>query len=553
MIDEIEIPSSVLDLVNARVADLTEEERDLLDVACCWGYEFDPVIVAEACGLSRVPALKRLGQIERRHRLVRSHGRRYCFDHHQVQEALYGGLNEYLREEYHASLADALETRTRAADKEPAELDGALCMDLCEHYLKGARGESALRYFWSAQKHLANCYQHAEMVALTERALAVPDLLVGAERAKTLLRLSRSLDPLGRRTHQEECVREAGRLAGAAGDDELRGKAERALGRFLSVTSRQTEAEAAVRRALEIAVARGDQGTEALATGNLGTVLQAQGRLPEAQELQERSLALARETGDRSAESTATLNLGSVLLSQDRLPEALEYFERSLVLCRELSDRQSEAVVMGNLGTLFFSQGRLVEAQEQHERHLALTREIGYREGEAVALHNLGGVLQEEGESARAEECLLACVAVSEEIGFRDAVASARFMIGSQRAAAGDLEGGRASLAAAQELAAEIGSAACETYARCELACLPGGDAADALAAFAAHEERLSPGERLATRRMLWRATGDRSHLEEAKRLVDVSVAHVDAETRESMLTNLRVNREVMAAWERRG
>ena len=45
------LPSSVLDLVNARVADLDDDERNLLDVASCWGFEFDPTLVGEALGL----------------------------------------------------------------------------------------------------------------------------------------------------------------------------------------------------------------------------------------------------------------------------------------------------------------------------------------------------------------------------------------------------------------------------------------------------------------------------------------------------------------------
>ncbi len=349
VIDDIQIPSSVLDLVNARVADLTEEERDLLDVASCWGFEFDPGLIGEVLGMGRIPLLKRFGQIERKHRLVRAAGRQMVFDHHQVQEALYGSLLEQLREEYHAALAETLETRTKAADKDPDSLDGALCVDLCDHYLKGARGESALRYLPAAQTHLTNGYLHAEMAALTERALAVPELLTGPERAKTLLRLADVLHPLGRRTRHEECAREAERLAGAADDDELRGNAARALG------------------------------------------------------------SLSAATGDEAA--------------------------------------------------------------------------------------------------------------------------------------------GRASLAAGRDLAAEIDVAGYETLARCELACLPGGDAADALAALAKHEERLDARERLAARHLLWKGIGDRAHLDKAKRLLDESVAHVDAETRESMLTNLRVNREVMAAW----
>ncbi len=55
--------------------------------------------------------------------------------------------------------------------------------------------------------------------------------------------------------------------------------------------------------------------------------------------------------------------------------------------------------------------------------------------------------------------------------------------------------------------------------------------------------------EHIAARHLFWKATGDRAHLEAAKRLLDESVANADAEARESMLTNLRLNREIMAAW----
>ena len=92
-----------------------------------------------------------------------------------------------------------------------------------------------------------------------------------------------------------------------------------------------------------------------------------------------------------------------------------------------------------------------------------------------------------------------------------------------------------------------------ETLARCELSLLPGGQPSDALSAFAEYEQRLDAAERLDARFLLWRATGDRTHLAEAKRLLDESVAHVDAETRTSMLTNLRLNRDITAAAQAAG
>jgi len=555
IIDEIRIPSSVLDLVNARVASLTQEER-----------------------------------VERAHRLVRASGRHFVFDHHQVQEALYSSLPEVLREEYHAALAEALETRTNAAADDVEKLGGALCMELCEHFLRGARGASALRYLEPAQTHLTKGYLHAQVVALTERALAVPGLLTGTVRAKTLLHIAAALSRMGRRARQEECTREAELLAEEAGDDDVRARAANALGNVFSQTSRQEEAEAAYGRALAIALARGDRNIEATATGNLGVVFYTQGRLDEAREHHERRLALSRESGDRAGEAVAagnlggvfraqgrltaahehyerhltlsreignrageaaaTGNLGTVFRSQGHLGEARSHYERHLALSREIGDRLGEATATGNLGIVFSTQGRLVEAREHYARHLVLSGEIGSRQGEAIAQHNLGCVLWEEGENDRAKTCFAASLALSEEIGFRYLVAMTHWMVGSLHAVAREPGRARESLLAARDLAQEMGVAGVETLARCTLALLAGGDSDDALVAYAENEERLDVEDRREARYLLWCATGDPAHLQDAKRLLDEAVANVDDTTRHSMLTNRRVNREIVAAWQ---
>ena len=590
IIDEIEIPSSVLDLVNARVSGLSEAERDVLDVACCFGFEFDPLTVGEVLGLGRIPVLKCLGQIERQHRLVRASGRRYVFDHHQVQEALYRSLSELLREEYHGAIATALESRNGAAEKAAETLDGALCVDLCEHFLRGANGESALRYLGAAEAHLTKAYQRAQVADLNERALAVPGLLAGKPRVKTLLRLcgvNSSLDGLSRRARQEECAREAEALADELDADELRWETANAIGWCVHRSSRHAEAEVAFRRALDIAIRRGDLRAEAGATGNLGLACQAQGRVDEALAHHERYLALSRELGRREGEAIALGNLGLVLRSLGRLDEALEcheqslaielergnragvasdtanislvlkslgrlveareHAERSLSLSRECGNRLAEATARGSLANVFTAEGRLTEAREHLESQLALCREIGDREGAGVAQHNLGHVLRETGEREDAEKRFTQCLQQCAEIGFRHLAAATHLMLGSLRGASG----GQPSLAAACDLAHELGAPGWETLARCELALLPGGDAQDAVAAFTANEARLEAEERLEARYLLWRATGERAHLEEAKRLLDEAVAHVDDTTRHSMLTNLRVNRAITAAWNR--
>jgi hypothetical protein len=190
-VDRIEIPSSITDLIQARMADLDEGDRELLDAAACWGFRFDPALVAAATGSLLIPALRRFAYLESKHRLVRSAGDGFVFDHHQLQEVLCGALPAALAREYHAALATALEAREQAAEKDPKELDGTICIDLSEHCLRGGRGDAALRYLDAALDHLEAGYLGEEAIGLSERALNVSQLLKGKQRASLLLRVGK--------------------------------------------------------------------------------------------------------------------------------------------------------------------------------------------------------------------------------------------------------------------------------------------------------------------------------------------------------------------------
>ncbi len=580
IVEEIQVPSSVLDLVNARVADLGDDERNLLDVAACWGFEFDPLLVAAALGLERVPALQTLGRVEKRHRLVRSAGRRYQFDHHQVQEALYGALAEPLRESYHAALADVLERRLGG------NVTGDDAVALCEHLLAGAQGERALAYLGAALDHLEQGYQNNQAVVLADAALVVPGLVTNRERAELLLRKAQRLDILGRREAERAALDEARALADATGDPALCARSLDALGWHLTRVSNYSEAESSLRAALDLARAAGDKDEETAATLHLGVVFCDLGRHAEARELLERLLALARETGDRRGQANASGNLGSVFMGLGRYAEAREHFERSLALARETGDRRVQATATGNLGNIFSLLGRRAEAREHYERHLALARETGDRRGEAIALVNLGPAHLRLGETAPArrhlEDSLATCreigaryvegyalaglskvadaegdtgaalaraeewLALSRATGHGAAVANSLIAVAALLRRAGETESARGALEEALGLWRELGQAGEVAHALAMLACLPGGDAGAAVEAVAAEGGDADSTELWF---LLWQATGDRAHLEAAKRLLDEALASTPAEFHDSMRRNVRLNREILEAW----
>jgi tetratricopeptide (TPR) repeat protein len=589
-IDDIQIPASVLDLVNVRVADLDEAERDLLDVAACCGFEFDPGLVGDVLGLARIPALKRFAQIERRHRLVRTAGRAMVFDHHQVQEALYGSLLQQLREEYHAGIAAALKERSGADELEPEELDGRDCVAICRHSFEGRRHQDALRFLDASIDHLELSYLNDLTMLLIDRALQVPGVVSGKWRVTLLLRKAARLDILARRDEQRAALDEALRVAESEGELDDLSRVSRGLGLHFWRLARYDDAREMLGRALEHARESGSKKAEAGAHGGLGVVAKAEGRLDEARHHHEEYLRLSKEVGSRSGEAIATGNLGNVLLAQGLMDEARAHFERHRDLSREVGNRQGEVIAIGNLGNLLADEGRLDEAIEHHERYLEISRDIGHRHGEAVATGNLGNVFQAQGRLEEAREQHERCLELARELGNRSREATALHNLGNTQASLGEteeaLQSQRAALALAREigsldrearallavgvLLAELGDAGGATVSllrareladssgfgriaalsRCHLACMPGGDADDAVREFLAQQDRLDDEATREARLLLYRATGDEAHLRAAKGLVDDALSNVSDDLRERMLRNVPLHRDIVSIWE---
>jgi tetratricopeptide (TPR) repeat protein len=626
VIRDIEIPSSVQDLIQARISDLDEEEQELLDVAACCGFEFDGGLVAEAAGVRKIPALRLLGHLEKSHRVVRATGRTFVFDHHQVQEALYSGISEQLREEYHAAIGEVLLSRH-------PEPDGPTAVELCEHFLDGARGEKAVGHLDAALDHLEAGYLNDQAVALADRALSVEGLLTGSPRAEVLLKKGTRLELLGRRELEEATLEEAVALAEEEGDPGLRSSALLAVGHCHTLQSRYEEARAELRISRELAREIGDREGEVRATGNLGNVFWSLGRFEEAREHYEQALAIARQIGDRRSEARATGNLGGVFWNLGLYEGAREHYERSLAIAREIGDRRGEAGTTGSLGGVLNSLGRYEEGREHHERYLAIAREIGDRRGEGYAMGYLGAVFYSLGRYGEALEHYERWLAIDREIGDRPGEASALVNLGPLHAWLGDLEKAKERLDRSLAIALAIGDRRGEGYALhglaevaeatgdgdrakrlCEeslalhreidfrsgiagalttlsrillaedrldeakvhleealalgrdlevsgtvvlasalLALPPGADLAHAARTFEEHEPSLRHAEKLVVRFLLFRATNEAAHLEEAHRLLGHLRDHAPEEYRETMIANVPLHRDILKAWEEHG
>jgi tetratricopeptide (TPR) repeat protein len=587
VIDEIPVPETMKGLLRVRLGDLAKVEREIVDVGAVLGHEFDPDLVAAVLERKPVAVLQDLAEVERRSGVVRSVGRRCRFDHHQIREILYEGLSERLREEYHGLVAEAIEAGARGSrDPDPAR-DGERAVAIAEHALRGVRKDRALPHLLSALEYLGEGYENERAIALADRALAVPGLIEGEARLVVLLGEEERLSLLGLRKVQEKVLAEARTLAESVGKASL-AKVERAAGKLCQATQRYAEAEAHAERHLALVREIGDRRGEGGATGDLGRLHAQQGRYAEATADLGRSLAIAREIGDRQLEAAASGGLGGVYRWRGQYAEAIAHQERKLALAREIGDRRREAAATGSIGIVYTQQGRYAEAMANYECWLTNARETGNLLIEGTCLANLGALLQLLGDNARARSTLdaslellravaarkgegdaleglgavaeqdgdvaAACsrygdaLALRRDIGYRQGVARVLVSLGSLARRSGDIPTATGHLDEAVVVAREIEVHGILFLALAERALLSGGDAGAAREALAEAGERCPIRERMRARFLLWQAMGDEADLTEARRLLDLLVEHAPVEYRVSMLENVPLHREIMAA-----
>jgi len=585
---DIAIPSSLREIVRARIASLTDEERDVLAAAACCGFEFDPRLVGDAMKIDRVVVLKTLAKIERTHRLVHSLGDRCAFDNEEVRDALKESVPEALQREYHAALAETIEARatTSADGAKSGRVEGAVAVELADHFLAAGLGHRAMRYATAAVEHLDQASAADLAAELAGRILAAPGAATGDERVKLLLSQADRLDVLGRSEKERAVLEEALRLAGDSGGPAARARI--GLARLSRNLALYDEARTFADGALAIASAGGDRDAEATAVGLLGDLALERGLHDEARTRYEREIELRRATGDQLGEASATGRLGGVYRRLGRFEEAYTAIVRDLALNRAATSRIGKAIGKRNLGSVLFALGRYDEARTHFARSLALSRLVGYRRGEATALVDLGeaSLVLGEPETAsrhfhaamrlcietgaryvqgRALHGLAARSATSTDpakafrrgkravrlrraIGDRAGLAESLLLMGRLRTMAGAVTAARDAFEEAGALARELDLAGERVLSAAFLAGLPGGDVAAARAEFDEKKRRLEIGDRMEAHFLLYHATGDVEQIVEAKKLLDHVLRHTAPERRDTLIAEVSLHRAVASA-----
>ncbi|MHC4579797.1 MAG: tetratricopeptide repeat protein [Planctomycetota bacterium] len=285
---------------------------------------------------------------------------------------------------------------------------------------------------------------------------------------------------------------------------------------------------------------------------SMGEYAQAEPLLRQAREIWKKALGEEHPDYARSLHNLAWLyvSMGEYAQAEPLCRQAREIFKKALG-----EEHPDYATSLNNLALLYDSMGEYAKAEPLYRQALEIDKKaLGEEHPDyATSLHNLASLYVSMGEYAKAEPLYLQALDLRRELGQKDKVAETLVSLGRAELKHGDHKSAVAHLDEALTLAREANAPGTILMATVYRARLSGGDVEAALAALEEHEERVWHTGKMEARFRLWELTKDKTHLAEAKRLLDFAVEHSPEDCRTSMIENVPLHRDIMKAWEEQG
>jgi tetratricopeptide (TPR) repeat protein/molybdopterin-guanine dinucleotide biosynthesis protein len=436
---ETELPISIEEAIEARIAALEPEERDLLEKAAVFGNVF---------WVSAVIAMTRLEQP--------------AIEPLPEPLAIEWGQGEDVRRRISdliSILADQDYLLPLDADDSsiPGEREVVFKHNLeRELIVRSTEHKRLARYYLAAAQWL-----EAKTVQRSDEQLEFLAILY--ERGGDARRAARCYLQGGDRARARYAPDEA-RLLYAKGlqmvgdrDAPARMDALHNLGDVLEQTGRTEEASACFVDMLALAWRYDNLAKAGAAYSRLARAHRRLGKYDSAMEHLRRAHELfERSRDDRGIASTLD-EMGRVNWLRGAFGQALDFHRQALMIRRALGDRRSIALSLANIGRVHHDTGNFKAAINQFREALDLRRDIGDLVGVVQSLCDLAGVHAEDGNHELALELLGEARTMAQEIGDRLALADVLSRSGEVKSAAGRGAEAVQDLSEAKAIAAGLG------------------------------------------------------------------------------------------------
>jgi len=358
------LPSSLQDVLLARIGGLGAQARSLLRTASAMGPRFDGKLVSLVDGLDREASIAALREATAHHIVipVAGSGEQFEFRHALVAEAVYASLLPVDRVRLHASWARVLEDRVGAPP------DRVVAAQLAHHWLESGDLSRALAAAMRAGMSARRERAFADARLQFERALdlwpGVPSAaeLAGMDREALLELTAEAALYAGSAAAAVGHLRSATEMVEEDTDPIHAGLVYERLAFAAGRAGMADEARAARTEALRLVPEEPETAARARVLAGSANERLLSGEMTEAADFARRSIAIAGRVDSPETEADALATLGAALGQLGELGEALPTMRRGRELARQAGDILSLSRAWGNLAALLEGEERIREA-----------------------------------------------------------------------------------------------------------------------------------------------------------------------------------------------
>ncbi len=379
-VSEIEVPSSVQDIIMARIDRLEETRKSKLQVCSVIGREFSFELLQKISAIDENELRERLMTLTNSD-LIYERGVYpdvdYLFKHALTLEVAYNTLLLQKRKELHEKVGSAIE------EMYPSRLEEFYGV-LAHHFSKSDNREKAVHYLTLVGKRAKDVLSTDEALTNFNEALKLLGQMekTDTSKAKTidiLFEIENIYDNIARRDNQKKVLEEIITLSKDINDKS----------RLSDVYIKQ------------------------------GELLSVMGEYQKAKEICLSALTLKREIGDKIGEGKALRGMGFINWRSADYNNALKYHKEALMVHREVGSREAEGFELISLGEIYRKLGQYEDALSHLQEAFNIHRSARIVTGQNVSAFNIGTVYGEMGNYEKCAEYYRECWRIIKEGGFR--------------------------------------------------------------------------------------------------------------------------------------
>jgi DNA-binding CsgD family transcriptional regulator len=332
------LPSSLRDILLARVEAQSRGVRDVLRIAAVAGRTVDHALLAAAAGRSEADLNVALRDAVEAYLLAPEYSiAGYSFRHALVREAIYSDLLAGERQSLHLKLARAISEQSLLVGAK-----SATAAELAHHWYAAGELAAALPASVGAGAAAEDVYASSEAWLHYERALEIWDAVdpaageVPFERLEVLRRAADAALRIGEEDRAIALARELVARINELAEPVQAALAHERLGRYLWTAGHDQDALPAYRRAVELMLEAPPSEERALVLAAEGQVLMLCNRPEESSARCAEALAIARRVGAEAVEAHVLNTMCGNLSTVGDLEQAVSAARQALAIARRL-------------------------------------------------------------------------------------------------------------------------------------------------------------------------------------------------------------------------